>query len=65
MAKNWHEAREICEAEGTHLVIINSEDEFNAIRRNPMNLWTGVNDIQITGNYVTIFCKYHIIYIYD
>jgi hypothetical protein len=30
--KNWDDAKAACESEGTHLVIINSQDEFNILK---------------------------------
>ncbi|GLH13393.1 Lectin subunit alpha [Gryllus bimaculatus] len=58
----WAEAKAICEAEGGHLLIINSEAEDHAIlqllKRTPnLSTWLfiGFNDKEQEGFYVTIF----------
>jgi len=39
LAKNWNEARRICLSEGSHLLVLNSAEEFTAVKavwdRNP------------------------------
>ncbi|PSN46951.1 Hemolymph lipopolysaccharide-binding protein [Blattella germanica] len=70
--KIWSEARGICEQEGAHLLIINSDREANAL----LHFWTpypkiggytdwrndwaliGFHDQFVEGEYVTIFGKY-------
>ncbi|PSN46950.1 hypothetical protein C0J52_12567 [Blattella germanica] len=71
--KSWFQARVICEQEGAHLLIINSDREANAL----LHFWTphpkiggytdyrndwafiGFHDQFIEGEYVTIFGKYY------
>ncbi|XP_069695698.1 hemolymph lipopolysaccharide-binding protein-like [Periplaneta americana] len=65
--RNWHNAREKCVKEGGHIVVINSEKEFEAIRkiwdRYPTitddwrNTYTfvGVSDLETTKKFITIF----------
>ena len=65
--KTWIEAKTVCEKEGAHLAIINSEEEaklLTALRNRLPNLfgdwrddvlYVGVNEI--VGTWVTIFGK--------
>jgi hypothetical protein len=60
--KNWHEARKICEQEGGHLAIINSEEESKVLQEifKPVmgeELWAliGFHDLYKEGQYLTIF----------
>ena len=58
----WLEARDICDKEGAHLAIINSEAEAKFLT----SLWTwssewaylGTHDFYVEGKYVTIYSKY-------
>ncbi|PSN32344.1 Hemolymph lipopolysaccharide-binding protein [Blattella germanica] len=64
---NWNEARKVCEKEGAHMVILNSEKEALALRQlwipfpklfdDWRNNWayTGIHDTYKDGYYVTIF----------
>ena len=70
VGKTWFEARKICEQEGTHLAVLNSETEAKALRKfwipHPKlyddwrNIWAyvGIHDHYSEGNYVTIFGKF-------
>ncbi|GLH13392.1 C-type lectin 37Db [Gryllus bimaculatus] len=58
----WAEAKAICEAEGGHLLIINSEAEDKAIQQLlkqeqniPRFMFIGFNDMNKEGSYITIF----------
>jgi hypothetical protein len=67
--KAWHEALKVCEEEGAHLAVINSEDEAKALGpfwdMNPKildgnaNNWAhiGFHDLYKEGEYLTIFSK--------
>ena len=64
--KNWQEAREICEQEGGHLAIINSEEEskvlqeiFAPVAAKVKGVWVfiGFHDLYKEGQYLTIFGK--------
>ena len=57
VVSNFQDAYNVCLSEGTHLVILNSEAEFNAIRNKNKYSWVGVNDIKVTGDFKTIFCE--------
>ena len=71
--KTWSEARDVCEHEGSHLLIINSQREANALLHfwvpHPKlfsdwrNSWAyvGVHDQYVEGEYVTVFGKYNIL----
>ncbi|GFG32041.1 hypothetical protein Cfor_06834, partial [Coptotermes formosanus] len=58
-ATPWVEARDICEKEGAHLAIVNSEAEAKFLS----SLWTsssdwafiGTHDLYVEGTYVTIY----------
>jgi hypothetical protein len=58
----WVEARDICEKEGAHLAVINSEAEAKFIA----SIWIstsewaiiGIHDFYVEGKYVTIYSKY-------
>ncbi|PSN53548.1 hypothetical protein C0J52_09175 [Blattella germanica] len=68
-SKNWHNAKLICETEGAHLAIINSEDEVAILkefrRRLPrlhsnyldIIIYLGFNDFEEEGVWKTIFNK--------
>ncbi|XP_021932675.1 hemolymph lipopolysaccharide-binding protein-like isoform X2 [Zootermopsis nevadensis] len=58
-ATKWIEARDICEREGAHLAIINSEAEgkfVSSLWTNKLFLWAfiGTHDLYEEGNFVTI-----------
>ncbi|XP_021937022.1 hemolymph lipopolysaccharide-binding protein-like isoform X2 [Zootermopsis nevadensis] len=65
--KNWREARQICEQEGAHLLILNSEEEAGVIRsfwrRHPKLFdgwrnscaYIGIHDEFVEGEYITLF----------
>ncbi|PSN47172.1 hypothetical protein C0J52_14726 [Blattella germanica] len=62
--KNWTLAKEVCEHEGSHLMIINSEREVqsldNLIENNNNScdnkiFWIGIHDQYLEGEYITIF----------
>ena len=65
----WEEAREICESEGAHLAIINSDEEAAAIRKLISKypntgdwIYIGFHDQYVEGQYVTVlgkFFRYH------
>jgi len=58
----WVEARNVCDKEGAHLAVINSEAEAKFVA----SLWTsswdwafiGTHDFYVEGEYVTIYSKY-------
>uniref|UniRef100_A0A1V1G515 Putative LPSBP5 n=1 Tax=Reticulitermes speratus TaxID=60591 RepID=A0A1V1G515_9NEOP len=58
-ASIWVEARDICEKEGAHLAVINSEAEAKFVS----SLWTstldwayiGTHDLYVEGKYVTLY----------
>lgn len=58
----WVEARDICDKEGAHLAIINSEAEAKFVTSlwNSSSKWAfiGTHDFYVEGNYVTIYSKY-------
>ena len=58
----WVEARDICDKEGAHLAVINSEAEAKFITSlwNTKSEWAfiGTHDLYVEGNYVTIYSKY-------
>jgi hypothetical protein len=58
----WVDARDICEQEGAHLAVINSEAEakFIASIWNASSDWAfiGTHDFDVEGTYVTIYSKY-------
>ncbi|KAK7874177.1 hypothetical protein R5R35_006223 [Gryllus longicercus] len=58
----WESAREVCEKEGSHLVILNSEGEAAAITRlmkrhkvTDTNVFAGFHDKAEEGNHITVF----------
>ncbi|XP_069694814.1 hemolymph lipopolysaccharide-binding protein-like [Periplaneta americana] len=55
--KTWHEAQKICEKEGAHLAVINSEHEAKVLTNMGDFTWAyvGFHDIYVEGQYVTIF----------
>ncbi|XP_066998483.2 hemolymph lipopolysaccharide-binding protein-like [Anabrus simplex] len=58
--KSWTEAFNICQQEGAHLVVINSDTEADVLKdiltRNEKAVaFVGVNDIVTEGKFVTIF----------
>lgn len=62
--KTWHEARQICEQEGAHLAVINSEEEskvlqslFAPVAAKLKATWAfvGFHDLYNEGQYLTIF----------
>ncbi|XP_069694779.1 hemolymph lipopolysaccharide-binding protein-like [Periplaneta americana] len=67
--KTWDEARKICEEEGAHLVIINSEEESGILQKlfstvnetigtsNNNYISIGFHDRFVEGEYITIFGK--------
>ena len=67
---NWFQARRVCEQEGAHLAIFNSEAEAKALLRfwipfpkifsDWRNDWAhiGLHDQYSEGNFVTIFGKH-------
>ncbi|XP_068083929.1 uncharacterized protein [Anabrus simplex] len=66
VSRTWEEARYVCEQEGAHLAIINSEEEANILsdifKRSPKipNVqwdfaFIGYHDLYDEGNYLTIF----------
>ena len=59
--KNWQEAREICEQEGGHLAIINSEEESKVLQQILAPVAgvasIGFHDLYKEGQYLTIFGK--------
>ena len=62
----WGEAVEVCRGEGTHLLILNSNDEARKVGQLTRlssvpghDCWTGVHDMFKEGYYITIFSKYH------
>jgi hypothetical protein len=64
--KTWHEARKICEQEGGHLAIINSEEESSVLQSIFAPVATklgaafvsiGFHDLYTEGQYLTIFGK--------
>lgn len=62
-ATKWIEARDICEREGAHLAIINSEAEgkfVSSLWTNKLFLWAfiGTHDLYEEGNFVTIHSEY-------
>jgi hypothetical protein len=58
----WVDARDICEKEGAHLAVINSEAEAKFITSiwNSNSDWAfiGIHDLYVEGKYVTIYSKY-------
>ncbi|KAJ9577347.1 hypothetical protein L9F63_006091, partial [Diploptera punctata] len=69
VAKTWQEAVETCQAEGGHLLIVNSDAEFAVVKkiwdRNPSiykdwrknHLYIGLTDKAKEGNWVSILGK--------
>ena len=64
--KNWQEAREICEQEGGHLAIINSEEESKVLQEifapvaanlKEVYVFIGFHDLYKEGQFLTIFGK--------
>nr|P26305.1 RecName: Full=Hemolymph lipopolysaccharide-binding protein; Short=LPS-BP; Short=LPS-binding protein; Flags: Precursor [Periplaneta americana]BAA00616.1 lipopolysaccharide-binding protein [Periplaneta americana] len=67
--KTWDEARIICQQEGGHLVIINSEDESKVLQNlfskvtktegatNNDYIFIGIHDRFVEGEFITIFGK--------
>jgi hypothetical protein len=64
--KTWHEARQICDQEGGHLAIINSEEEsevlqsiFVPVAAKLKAVWffVGFYDLYTEGQYLIIFGK--------
>lgn len=62
--KTWHEALQICEQEGAHLAVINSEEEskvlqslFAPVAAKLKVTWAfvGFHDLYNEGQYLTIF----------
>ena len=65
--KTWKEARDICEEEGAHLAIINSEAESSVLKKMFAPVaeklkvaWAfiGFHDLYQEGHYLTIFGKF-------
>ena len=58
-AKSFHDAMKACEADGSHLVIINNELEarFMMALAGKGSHWVGIHDIYNEGKYVTVFSK--------
>ena len=58
--KNWEEAQKICEEEGAHLLILNSDEEAHAVGSMLQGFyyWIGFHDQYVEGQYVTVFSKY-------
>jgi hypothetical protein len=62
-ASTWVEARDICEKEGAHLAVVNSEAEAKFVS----SIWTsssdwafiGTHDLYVEGKYVTIYSEYN------
>jgi hypothetical protein len=64
--KTWHEARQICAKEGSHLAIINSEEESKvlqsifapvAAKLPALLVFIGFHDLYNEGQYLTVFGK--------
>ncbi|XP_067006770.2 hemolymph lipopolysaccharide-binding protein [Anabrus simplex] len=67
LAKSWSEAYHICQQEGAHLAIINSDTEAHVLmelyKRSPKaegatydgSAYIGLNDLVTEGKYVTVF----------
>ena len=62
--KNWQQAKEVCAQEGTHMIILNSEEEANALdkiieksKTGNWFHWVGIHDLYSEGKFVTIFSK--------
>ncbi|XP_066994927.2 hemolymph lipopolysaccharide-binding protein [Anabrus simplex] len=67
VAMSWHEAKKFCEDDGTNLLIINSEDEAQSVKRyrdrkpklpgppGIFDTWVGITDEEKEGEYKTIF----------
>ncbi|XP_069701697.1 hemolymph lipopolysaccharide-binding protein-like [Periplaneta americana] len=69
VGNTWHGALKICEEEGAHLLIVNSDEEALALKplwdkNPPANIsgsvhnnwaWIGVHDMYKEGEYLTIF----------
>ncbi|KAM9449632.1 uncharacterized protein Hap1MRO34_022147 [Clarias gariepinus] len=49
--KNWTESRQDCKERGADLVIINSKEEQEFIRKHSRNAWIGLNDIFEEGDW--------------
>ncbi|XP_068084793.1 hemolymph lipopolysaccharide-binding protein-like [Anabrus simplex] len=70
LVKTWSEAYDICEQEGAHLAVINSDTEANVLmelyKHSPKakgasqgdNIYVGCNDIVTEGKFVTVFGEY-------
>lgn len=58
----WLNASNVCTSEGTHLLIINSQDEANAVKRlldpNVETYIIGFHDLFGEGQFQTVQCKY-------
>jgi hypothetical protein len=59
---SWVDARDICDKEGAHLAVINSEAEAKFVTSlwNSSSEWAfiGTHDLYVEGKYVTIYSKY-------
>ena len=63
--QNWENARQICEEEGAHLLVLNSQHEADSVRKliekkgtGIIYFWVGFHDTHQEGNYITVFSKY-------
>ena len=61
--KNFQDAMRACQADGSHLVIINNNVEERVMMKiaGKGSHWVGVHDSYNEGNYVTVFSKYCVI----
>ncbi|MBN1525810.1 MAG: OmpA family protein [Spirochaetales bacterium] len=52
---HWHEAKDRCEAVGGYLVVINTKEENDALKRYVVaNTWIGFSDEETEGNFVWV-----------
>jgi hypothetical protein len=52
---SWLAAEQACEADGTHLVVIDSMEERDAVRAMTVaNIWVGTTDIKLEGIFVHV-----------
>ncbi|XP_041036068.1 C-type lectin domain family 17, member A-like [Carcharodon carcharias] len=48
---NWDSAKQQCESQTSHLIIINTEQEQNSLENNPGDYWIGLTDRESEGNW--------------